>query len=973
MPSGPEVQARLFEELPPARAGNPLFCHQEFLEKMEQNRASTVGRRAALLMHRLLVNLSRQYYKPTQGENRGWRRSPLGGSHGSHFYAWWAPRGAAPFKGLEDFETAPEGAIFLRDIRHHDDHRPLNPQSLAESYLRVDVKDLRRADYVPDPWTQNQTRFAEARQKIRIVKGFPGSGKTTALWHAADLAGRERILYVTYSAELATLAREHFDRFVPGQKKFRVVTFAQFLREMLESDAPYQPVPQTRAAFVKAISGFSTSILGPWLNEKGALYEEMHAHLVGGALPFQTGRFAAVPDRRIPSRLYREMRERSLGRSAAEAVVEIAETLRKRGVSALEEKFFPELDLAWQAVQRIRAKGAGPFAGFDCIALDEAQDLTPIEALAMVELAATLKNPVVLVAGDEAQTVRPTDFEWGWFQDLIHDRLGSPIETKLQTNLRSPRRIALLVNRVWDLYGAIAKRERPGGAGVADIDANAGDQLIYCIARPGEELEELLAVLTAREGLAVIALGDEIPAYVPPRLRDRILTTFEAKGLDFQSVCVLDAGRTIERISHARERGRGLEVEDLTKRLAIDQLRVAFSRPAERLYWLEVSPTDRARHAAEAMLTFEERPYPMVPAGLMKCLEEEALDVEDRVRLCESDARQLMDVRPVLAWSRAQQAVALLGEEGGKLSVSDPEARKSAYMTLCQVSLHLGLGKVDLPTELGRVDLFDEAARAAESGSRKGLAELITTLGSWMHYASDDKPTMIRLLSHAIRRYEKEIDSWLLAELQPSSVEWIRVMEEDIDTVPALLYDDLPVLYRVFLPSEAEERTARLRDKAIHAYLGMGDYGRALHLLQETAHPDAKLIAACHEGLGQFEQAAAEFLEAGSPRDALRCYRRMPDFDKALELLQTVPEHPARESLVWLRRMRDLVAERPADFTKQVLPEEKKLLEEILEASLGTPRKKPGAKKPAATKAPAKKLAAKKAVVKPRQRPNEYF
>jgi len=948
MPPGPEVQAQLYEDLPPARAGNPIFCHQEFLEKMEQNRASTVGRRAALLMHRLLVDLSRQYYKPTQGENRGWRRSPLGGNHGSHFYAWWAPRGSAPLKGSVDFETAPEGSIFLRDIRHHDDHRPLNPQSLAESYLRVDVQDLRRADYVPAPWTQNQVRFAEARQKIRIVKGFPGSGKTTALWHAADVAGRQRILYVTYSPELAALARDHFDKFVPAHKKFRVVTYAQFLREVLGSETPFQAVQQTRAAFCKEISGFSTSILGPWLNEKGALYEEMHAHLLGAALPFAVGRFPAVPDRRIPARQYREMRERSLGRAAAEAVVEVAETLRKRGASALEQRFFPELDLAWQAVGRIRAKGAGGFAGFDCIALDEAQDLTPIEALAMVELAASLSKPVVLVAGDEAQTVRPTDFEWGWFQDLIHHRLGSPIETKLQTNLRSPRRIAMLVNRVWDLYGAIAKHERPGGAGVADIDANAGDQLVFCVARPGEELEELLTVLTERGGLAVIALGDEIPGYVPPHLRERILTAFEAKGLDFQSVCVLDAGRAIERVTHARERGRGIEVEDLTKRLAIDQLRVALSRPAERLYWLEVSPSDGARTAAEAMLTFDERAYPLVPAGLLKCLEEEALDVEERVRLCESDARQLLDVRPVLAWSRAQQAVALLGEDGGKFSVSDPEARKSAYMTLCQVALHLALRRVNLPMELGPMNLFGEAASAAEHASRRGLADVVRNVGGWARNFSEDKNSVVHLVAGAIRRGEKEFDNWLVTELQPSAAEWIRLLEEKTDATPNMVYIDLPVLYRLFLPAEAEERTARLRDKAIRGYLEMRDYGGALKLVEETAHPDLKLIAACHEGMGELEQAAAEFIETGSPGDALRCYRRIPDFDKTLEVLGTVPDHPARESLEWLRRMRDLAAERPPEFTRQVLPEEKKLLEQLLEASLGASRKKPAAKKKAA-------------------------
>src|SRR5262249_2558037 len=158
-----------------------------------------------------------------------------------------------------------------------------------------------------------------------------------------------------------------------------------------------------------------------------------------------------------------ELREKSIGRAAAEAVVEIADTLRRRDPRPLEQRFFRELDLAWNAEKRIRDSGAKHFQDFDCIAVDEAQDLTPIESLVIVDLAAAADGHL-LVSGDEAQTVRPTDFEWGWFQDLLHFRLSSPTEFKLQTNLRSPRRIATLVNRVWDLYGAIAKHERPGGA-----------------------------------------------------------------------------------------------------------------------------------------------------------------------------------------------------------------------------------------------------------------------------------------------------------------------------------------------------------------------------------------------------------------------------------------------------------------------------------------------------------------------------
>jgi superfamily I DNA/RNA helicase len=111
------------------------------------------------------------------------------------------------------------------------------------------------------------------------------------------------------------------------------------------------------------------------------------------------------------------------------------------------------LNLAWQA-----GSGSIPptLLEFNCIAVDECQDLTPLEAYLIARVAATIRERTrtmvpVLLAGDEAQTVRPTDFEWGWFNDLFHTAVGTPSEFKLSANLRSPRRIAEMVNRVWDL------------------------------------------------------------------------------------------------------------------------------------------------------------------------------------------------------------------------------------------------------------------------------------------------------------------------------------------------------------------------------------------------------------------------------------------------------------------------------------------------------------------------------------------
>ena len=171
-------------------------------------------------MQRLSVDARRLHYKATAGINRGWRRSRLCGSKDSYFYAWWAPKNALPLKESGEFSDVPDGAVFLRDIRHHDDHSALTPQSFNTHYMPVTVCDLRRAEYAPLPWTQPQNRFASARQPVRLLKGHPGSGKTSALWNAADATTAEHGLYITYSPDLASSAREYFDRFCSSHKHF---------------------------------------------------------------------------------------------------------------------------------------------------------------------------------------------------------------------------------------------------------------------------------------------------------------------------------------------------------------------------------------------------------------------------------------------------------------------------------------------------------------------------------------------------------------------------------------------------------------------------------------------------------------------------------------------------------------------------------------------------------------------------------
>ena len=979
-------QLGFLEEFETSRPPNPLFCHQEFLEKLAEHGRDALGRRAAFLMQRLSVDARRLHYKATSGVNRGWRRSRLCGSQGSHFYAWWAPKIALPLKESGEFSDAPDGAVFLRDIRHHDDHSVLTPQSFNTHYMPVTVRDLRREEYAPLPWTQPQERFASARQPVRLLKGHPGSGKTSALWHAADSATVEHGLYVTYSPDLAALAREYFDRFCSSHKRFVVVTLPNLVRQIFGSNAQVVAEFEARQRFVHDLAPF-TRILGAWTHCQTALYDELHAHLAGDALPVAIGRFAACKYARVTDQAYRERRTRSLGQAAVTAALETARCLEQSNSIPLAVRYFPELALAWQAVEKLRhdTTGSPPSANpelfdYDCIAVDECQDLTPIEAWLIVEIASRARGkrraPIsLLLAGDEAQTVRPTDFEWGWLSDLLHAQVGTPADYKLSANLRSPRRIAALINRVWDLYSHVGKQERPSGAGYAEIEDDATDQILYCTATAGPDLDELLTSLSTHEGMALITLEDTVPTYVPEAARQAVLTVSEVKGLDFHSVCVLDAGRHIERVQRQGWRQRAdSDIEDLQKRLAIDQLRVAVSRPAERLIWLDVDPTDQIVRQSIAFLNggpVESGVSSCVPAALLKSLEENELDLEERIQRCQADARQYLQVKPEIAWSRAQQAVTLLGPLSSLVAVTDEATRDAVYLTLAEICFTLGIRNTRLAPELGRPDPFYEACRAAYSARCYGLGAIISAVGRVHRAGHGSRIQTLVQLAQVLPESKSEIEPWLLMEIAPKTNTWVEELESGLlgSHNAEMLFDLLPPLYEVLDLPDRIGRVQRIQQRAIQMLIKERKFAPALAALGTLAERPSKLEAICLEGMGDFRGAAQCHMATGNLKEALTCYRSAPDLEAALKLVSEVGEYPAAESLRWISRLQQLVAERPEKFTKMVTPAEKKLLEELLEKALGVSRRK-AASRTGIKKAPASRKGVQR---KTRDDGNPYF
>jgi hypothetical protein len=116
-------------------------------------------------------------------------------------------------------------------------------------------------------------------------------------------------------------------------------------------------------------------------------------------------------------------------------------------------------------------------------------------------------------------------------------------------------------------------------------------------------------------------------------------------------------------------------------------------------------------------------------------------------------------------------------------------------------------------------------------------------------------------------------------------------------------------------------------------------------------------------------------MQLGDRDRALKCYRSIPDFQAALNLVRQIESHPARRSLEWLAEVDALLARRPDNFHRTMTVPEKKLLETILERGLGVQRKKPAPKKKAQVtteknRAPKKRAAGKRT---PQKRDESWF
>ena len=379
-------------------------------------------------------------------------------------------------------------------------------------------------------------------------------------------------------------------------------------------------------------------------------------------------------------------------------------------------------------------------------------------------------------------------------------------------------------------------------------------------------------------------------------------------------------------------------MEEHLRRTAIDRLRVALSRATEALAFIEVSDPSTPAVAASRNLLGAATQFEA--DDLVEHLSDTETTAEERVGFRLEEAGSLMGDRPARAWSRAGQAVSMLGDPTLPNGVADRELRRRAHTTLLAVAARLlveGIppgvereGVVEAARasgrELGAGD--DQQAGQSVSNAAAAAGHALDELVAWSGAADRAAASPFALLN-AVAALADNGD-WLRGAVVGSqqtlrgAIERQAAMREGAGHLDGAVETWLRV---TGYAGDADAEARRLRIEAVKTLIPV-EPDAADRVLQKVAPGDDGLLGQVREAQGRFEEAAKAFANAGRRKDTLRAWRRAGRWDRAADLA-TGRE---RDDLDWLVTLARTLAQRPQQLQQRLTPAERKRLESLASA-----------------------------------------
>jgi len=881
-----------------------IYCHQDVYDGMVKHNLSpktTMAIRQIIAFG--ITNVVKGCSDPF---NKGWLRSPLGGSGGFHYYLWWTRKGSNPTKesNLNDQD------IVIRTIRHHDDHAPIFVGDL-NNYDLIERKDLAsNNDYFKSPWNSEQITFVNSDKPIRIAQGKPGSGKTTVLWESVDLRTNQNVLYVTWSQKLIDEARKHFTAFAPSGTSVIEHDFLTIVSQICEVDIPRQSLAKSRNLFITSLPDRSKKeILGPWIGLENELFAEIRANYFG-ALHFGAD-----------SNLYLKTSKERIDKYGNSVVKVVNLILEKVSI----EELFPEFYFANLAINRLRNGYLPPsFEGLTRIVIDEIQDLSSLELQVFIELCKAIHKssglaPLMLMAGDEGQTVRPSGFEWANINNQIRESLEQNAENiPLAESVRYPGSIAEVLDRASNLYSTVQRSTRPRKQSKSTSIDFRQAQLFHISLKKEEDPNQLIKELLETEKCTVICPTEVVPDWLNEENRIAVLTPMESKGLEFQTVCILNPGKEIMAIT-AGDKNNLNKFENINRRTQIDQLRVAISRATETLVFIDIDPTLAELNQSLILLN---KSTPFEKNDLLDHLNNSDITPEERVVNRINNARTLIESRPHRAWQLINQAVKLLGNANLHNGVNDQSVRKNT----AQATVEIGLRII---SEAQITEMNEEIISALPIALQEFKSEkLNTAVIAYAKYAAEENSDPFEFLL-AIENLTDE-ECWFSKSIS-SRYERIKIAIQEGPNLPqtARCYSNNINSWLQFIGSSGDqsENIKLLRRNAIDNLIKFDspkDAEKILNLFKILEKPDHERKGKILHAKAKYFDAAKSFEEAEVYELAIDNFRMIADWKNASRVAEKAAlEMPDLQAILKLEAS---IKALPTNLTNRLYPKEREAL-----------------------------------------------
>ena len=894
-----------------------LAIHQDVFEKLEkwdQLRKNTAG-----VLERLAAHGRTSVVKGcATHDNRGWRRSPLGGNGKMQFYLWWAVKGTPKTTELD----LPRRTIVVRDIRHHDEHEHLSTGHLDDYLTGPSGPELEEEIGVPA--TPEQQEFTDDASPVRIAMGQPGSGKTTALWRAIEARGGNRVLYVTLSRELTRTARERLDTFAPDDVTVIARDYLSLVGEILGTDVERRTIAESEQQFVDTMASMrmNNRDLGVWRGHERALHAEIRAEIIGAAVPGEPWCAETRDVARIDLRSYRNVRAVLIGERAARSAGAVATAIGGPRLAEL----FPELAAATRAIEML-GHGRVPegLTGIDRIVVDEIQDLTCLELAVIVELCRACERtretgPWILLAGDEGQTVRPSGFEWSRVNTLMTHRVHPVKRFVLEGSMRCPRRIAEVVERASALYGWLGKTRRPRKQHNDDTAQALDAQVFEVEVENRARAVKLVSELAALEDLVVLHVQDRAPDWLPDEVRSQVMGPAEVKGHEYQNVCLLEPVRAMCRITEAKELSRSPELfQEHMHRTAIDRLRVAISRSTEKLAFINIDPNEGERALSRDLLGGAVR---YTGKDLVEHLARGDAETHERVEQRITESQAFIGENRARAWQCAEQAVQLIGDPELPNGVSDPVLREHAVLNLLATAARVLVDGV--PDTLGRDRILWSVSEAlweiASDDTEREMDFAVSKLNEWTHERNAEAG--LEMLDAATTLGEQA--GWLTGALGPVAQELRSQIAESVEDPELAGSFDINVESWLRITGHVGDTAAvarELRIKAARTLLGAEpvEIRDVRQVVNAITPREPVLDAQVLEARGRLAKAARAFEQAGERGEALRVWRKAGRWNDAARFA----EGRELEDLKWLQSLESTFEARPQGHEKRMTPGER--------------------------------------------------